>query len=66
VGQLPSHNPELVGLMLYLLNSRHTFKCLVIGIMLVECRWLELLTELLMNPIEQMLSGLLNFLKMAR
>ena len=52
--------------MLYLLNSRHTFKCLVIGIMLVECRWLELLTELLMNPIEQMLSGLLNFLKMAR
>ena len=35
--RLPSHNPEMVTLALDLLNSRHSFKCLIIGIMLVEC-----------------------------
>jgi len=64
--QSPSYNPEVVTLTLYLVNSRHTFKRLVVGIVLAECRRLELLAYLLLNPIEQMLSGSLNFLKMGR
>ena len=66
VRRSPSHNSEVVALTLHLLNSRHTFKCLVIDIVVTECRRLELLTELPMNPIEQMLSRSLNFLKMSR